>query len=139
MHLSFSQFQVRIQLQSKFWFWTIPKRGLVGLKALKLPTQFFNNVLRSWNILNEEFCTFLEEQGLNYAATRQTECGTKTMNPTLLQSDVANRDSIIVNDFMKIESLGKETLGKTNVKDISLDDGRKLLFKSFENNVYNFD
>ena len=61
------------------------------------------------------------------------------MNPTLLQSDVANRDSIIVNDFMKIESLGKETLGKTNVKDISLDDGRKLLFKSFENNVYNFD
>ena len=36
-----------------------------------------------------------------------------------------------------IGSLFKETLGKTNVKDISLEDGRKLIFKPFEGHGYN--
>ena len=36
-----------------------------------------------------------------------------------------------------IGSLFKETLGKTNVSDISLEDGRKLIFKAFEDSGYN--
>lgn len=53
-----------------------------------------------------------------------------------------NRENVLEDEMLfggaitAISSLFKETLGKTNVKDISLEDGRKLLFKPFEDKSF---